>query len=77
MLTSGDVPTEFEVRDENGKWKTATATLSGNTVTVTADGISTISGVRLGYRNRPEINLYNKINGVKGYCASPFVWTAE
>ena len=77
MLTSGDAVTELEVLDTEGNWVAATGTLNGNTVTVTADGVSEIKGVRMGYRNRPEINLYNTIDGAYGYCASPFVWTAE
>ncbi len=77
MLTSGTTVTELEVKDENGNWVAATGTLSGNSVIVTADGVTAITGVRMGYRNRPILNLYNTINGVRGYCASPFLWTAE
>ncbi|MBQ1186519.1 MAG: hypothetical protein IIX54_02390, partial [Clostridia bacterium] len=75
MLTSGTIVTELEVRDENGNWVAATGTLSGNSIIVTADGVNEVTGVRMGYRNRPELNLYNTINGVYGYCASPFLWT--
>ena len=78
MLTSGTAVTELEVKDENGNWVAATATLQGsNAIVVTADGVTTITGVRMGYRNRPELNLYSTIGGVYGYCASPFIWTAE
>ena len=77
MLTKGTSVTELEVKDENGNWVAATGTLSGNSVIVTANGVTTITGVRMGYRNRPDLNLYNTIGGVYGYCASPFIWTAK
>ena len=77
MLTKGDMVNELEVRDISGNWVAATGTLSNNVVTVSADGVSEITGVRMGYRNRPTINLYNTIGGVYGYCASPFVWLAN
>ena len=76
MLTKGDTVSEIEVRDVDGSWATATGTLSGNTVTVTAD-VDEITGVRMGYRNRPILNLYNTVDDVRGYCASPFVWIAH
>ena len=76
MLTQGDTVSEIEVRDVDGSWVTATGTLSGNTVTVTAD-VDEITGVRMGYRNRPILNLYNTVDDVRGYCASPFVWIAH
>ena len=77
MLTSGDTVTELEVRDASGNWVAATGILSNNVVTVSADGVTEITGVRMGYRNKPSLNLYSTINGVYGYCASPFVWVAE
>lgn len=77
MLTTGDTVTELEVRDISGNWVAATGILSNNVVTVSADGVTAITGVRMGYRNRPSLNLYSTIGGVYGYCASPFVWTAE
>ncbi len=77
MLTSGDTVAELEVRDALGNWVAATGTLSGNSVTVSAEGVDTVTGVRMGYHNKPTVNLYNTINGAYGYCASPFVWTAE
>lgn len=78
MLTSGTTVTELEVRDENGNWVAATGTLSGNNaIVVSADNVNTVTGVRMGYRNLPELNLYSTIGGVYGYCASPFIWTAE
>ncbi len=77
MLTSGDTVTELEVRDSEGNWVAATGNLSNNTVTVTADGVAEITGVRMGYHNRPSINLFNTIGGAYGYCASPFVWIVK
>ena len=63
------------LKDENGNWVAATGTITAeNAITVTADGIATVTGVRMGYRNRPILNLYNTIDGVRGYCASPFMW---
>ena len=77
MLTKGSTINDLEVRNADGSWVAATGTLSGNVVTVTAEGVSEITGVRMGYMNRPDINLYNTIGGARGYCASPFVWVAE
>ena len=77
MLTKGTTINDVEVRKADGTWVKATATLSGNVVTVSAEGVTEITGVRMGYMNRPDINLYNTIGGVRGYCASPFVWTAN
>ncbi len=77
MLTSGTTVTELEVKDENGNWVAATATLQSNNAIVVFANVNTITGIRMGYRNRPELNLYNTIGGVYGYCASPFVWAAE
>lgn len=77
MLTGGNTASEFEVCDTMGKWGRAKATLEGNTVKLVSDSGGMIAGVRMGYRNRPEINLYNTVNGKRGYCASPFVWIAD
>ncbi len=65
--------TEFEVRSGSGMWVHADAKIEGDSVIVTADGIDRIIGVRLGYKNKPSINLYNGA----GYCASPFIWEEE
>ena len=65
--------TEFEVRNGSGMWVRADAKIAGDSVIVTADGVDRIIGVRLGYRNKPSINLYNGA----GYCASPFIWEKE
>lgn len=76
ILTSGASATEFEVRDRSGNWVSATAVPDKNTVTVTA-AVDVVTGVRMGYRNRPSINLYNITGGQSGYCASPFILTAD
>ncbi len=65
--------TEFEVRSGSGMWVRADARIEGDSVIVTADGVDRIIGVRLGYKNKPSINLYNGA----GYCASPFIWEKE
>ncbi len=76
MLTSGTTVTEIEVRKANGNWvKCTDAKLEGNTLVVTAD--DEITGVRMGYENKPSLNLYNTIGGQRGYCASPFQWIAD
>jgi hypothetical protein len=61
---------EFEVRIDGGRWVPAKAEISKNKVIVTAEDAAVITGVRMGYRNSPRINVYNGA----GYCASPFVW---
>lgn len=47
----------------------ATAKIEGNTIVVSSDEISNPVGVRYGWANVPEVNLYN----VAGLPASPFV----
>ncbi len=64
---------ELEVRTNSGRWVSVDGTLVDNKVVVTLANISLITGVRMGYRNRPSINLYNSA----GYCASPFLWQDE
>ncbi len=61
---------EFEVQTGGGNWRTADAVIEGDKVIVSAEGVSKILGVRMGYSNSPIINVYNGA----GYCASPFVW---
>lgn len=64
---------ELEVRTNSGRWVSVDGTLVDNKVIVSLDNISHITGVRMGYRNHPSINLYNSA----GYCASPFLWQDE
>ena len=68
-LTDGEVVRELEVRTGGGRWIAVDGKLEGNKVVV-LDSVSKLTGVRLGYRNRPTLNLYNGA----GYCASPFLW---
>ncbi len=69
-LTDGEVVRELEVRTGGGRWIAVDGKLEGNKVVVTLDSVSKLTGVRMGYRNRPSLNLYNGA----GYCASPFLW---
>ena len=62
---------ELEIRTGGGRWIGAEGELKGNKVIIKTDKVDKITGVRLAYRNQPNINLYNGA----GYCASPFVWT--
>lgn len=69
-LTDGEVVRELEVRTGGGRWIAVDGKLDGNKVVVTLDSVSKLTGVRMGYRNCPSLNLYNGA----GYCASPFLW---
>lgn len=69
-LTDGEVVRELEVRTGGGRWIAVDGKLEGNKVVVTLDSVSKLTGVRMGYRNHPSLNLYNGA----GYCASPFLW---
>lgn len=68
-IKDGDTLTDFEVRDAAGNWVSAEGEISGGKVVLTIPE-GTVTGVRLGYHNAAEINLYNSA----GYCASPFIW---
>lgn len=70
-ITSDDVVRELEIRTGGGRWIGAEGELKGNKVIIKTDKVDKITGVRLAYRNQPNINLYNGA----GYCASPFIWT--
>lgn len=69
-LTAGDAVRELEIRTGGGRWIGAEGELIGNKVVIKTDKVDKITGVRLAYRNQPNINLYNGA----GYCASPFIW---
>ncbi len=69
-LTSGEAVKELEIRTGGGRWIGVEGELIGNKVVVKTDQADKITGVRMGYRNQPTINLYNGA----GYCASPFIW---
>ena len=59
----------FAIQSGDGTWHWANATIDGETVVVSADGVSDPKHVRFGYQSNPTgINLYNKA----GLPASPF-----
>lgn len=61
--------TQFAIQDGAGKWHWAKAKIDGETVVVSAEGVSDPKHVRFGYQSNPVgINLYNK----EGLPASPF-----
>lgn len=68
-IKDGDYLTDFEVRNDAGNWTSTKGTISGGKVVLTLSE-GTITGVRLGYHNAAQVNLYNSA----GYCASPFIW---
>lgn len=75
---SGKV-TEMEIRLSDGSWvKAENAVISGDTVIITADTGTVITGVRMSYRNQPTMqNLCNSKDGKTLYCASPFIWLID
>ena len=67
--TPGAKLTNFAIQGDDGKWHWASAKIDGETVVVSADGVSKPKHVRFGYQSNPVgINLYNK----EGLPASPF-----
>lgn len=61
--------TQFAIQEKNGSWYWATAKIEGDTVVVSANGVSKPQNVRFGYQSNPnDINLYN----FEGLPASPF-----
>jgi hypothetical protein len=59
----------FQLRAANGTWHTAEATIDGDTITVTADGIKSPIAVRYAWENHPKVaNLFNSA----GLPATPF-----
>jgi sialate O-acetylesterase len=60
---------EFSVRDKDGKWHWAKATIDKNDVIVWSESVSEPTAVRYAYQSNPaKANLYNK----EGLPASPF-----
>jgi sialate O-acetylesterase len=73
-LTSVDQPLkDFELKDANGKWVLATATIEGDQVVVAADGVSAPVGVRYAYFDDVAGSLFNG----KGLPASSFTSDKE
>ena len=64
----GEKLTGFAVAGADGKWVWADAKLNGNTVEVSAPGVSRPVAVRYGWANYPVVNLWNK----EGLPATPF-----
>ena len=58
----------FEISGPDGKFVSATAVINGTNIIVSAPGITAPSGVRFGWSNVPDVNLFNK----EGLPASPF-----
>jgi sialate O-acetylesterase len=60
---------EFSVRDQDGKWHWAKATIDKDDVLVWSDAVTEPTAVRYAYQSNPaKANLYNK----EGLPASPF-----
>lgn len=60
---------EFSIRDKDGKWHWAKATIDGADVVVWSESVSEPTAVRYAYQSNPaKANLYNK----EGLPASPF-----
>ena len=73
LSDGSNIVRELQVRTSGGRWVDVDGILQDNKVTVTLENISLITGVRMGYHNRPTINLCNEA----GYLASPFIWQDE
>ncbi len=58
----------FQVAGEDNKWVDAEATIDGKSVVVSSAEVEKPAAVRYGWRNSPEVNLYNK----EGLPAGPF-----
>lgn len=68
-LSSKDEPLRgFEIAGADGKYVSAKALIKGNQVSVSAETISSPLKVRYGWKNFPEVNLFNQ----EGLPASPF-----
>ncbi|MCE9519344.1 MAG: sialate O-acetylesterase [Verrucomicrobia bacterium] len=58
----------FTIAAADGKFVPAKAEIKGNSVVVSADGVTDPKAVRYGWANVPDVNLFNK----EGIPASPF-----
>lgn len=68
-LNSKDEPLKgFTIAGTDGQFIPATATIKGNKVIVSSDGVNDPVAVRYGWSNVPDVNLYNGV----GLPASPF-----
>lgn len=58
---------EFEVLDGSGKWSSVAAKVNGSVVEIDLKPIKEIKGIRFGYRNDSNPNLFNKA-GLPASC---------
>jgi sialate O-acetylesterase len=68
LVAKGGALNGFEIAGEDGKFVPATATIDGNSVTVSATAVPNPKYVRYGWQNAPTVNLFNG----DGLPASPF-----
>ncbi|OPZ27242.1 MAG: Glycosyl hydrolases family 2, sugar binding domain [Lentisphaerae bacterium ADurb.BinA184] len=68
LVVKGEKLTGFAVAGADGQFKHATAAVEGDTVVVSAEGVSEPKAVRYGWANNPDCNLYNR----EGLPAVPF-----
>ncbi len=69
LVVKGEVIKGFSIKSLKGIWYPASAEASGHRVVVRHPAVSKITGVRYGWANAPEVNLYNN----KDYPAAPFI----
>ena len=67
-LVAKEKPTGFAIAGEDKKFVWGTATISGDSVIVSAPGVEKPIAVRYAWADNPECNLYNGA----GLPASPF-----
>ena len=60
LINKGDALKGFEIAGEDGKFVEASATINGDKVAVSADGVSSPKSVRYGWADDPKCTLYNK-----------------
>jgi sialate O-acetylesterase len=73
LVTKGDEVKGFQLAGADGKFVPAKATIEGDTVVVSAEGVSSPKTVRYGWENNPTCTLYNKAE----LPAVPFEATPE
>ena len=69
LVVKGEVIKGFSVKSGEGIWYSASAEATGNKVVVWHPEVGKVTGVRYGWANAPEVNLYNN----HGYPAAPFI----
>lgn len=68
LVAPGGEVRGFAIAGEDKQFVWAKATIDGDTIVVSADGVANPVSVRYGWANNPDCNLYNKA----GLPASPF-----